>query len=137
VHNQTCDDRVVVAHARALLADTRPETIDYIEADLNYPEDILRVAQGKLDFTQPVAIMLGPLYEATNTEPAHNAAVRFYNESGAVPYHLRSPEQVVRCFDGLEPIDPGIVPIQEWRPDERSAGFPAGINAWGGIAVKR
>ena len=32
---------------------------------------------------------------------------------------------------------PGIAPIQEWRPDEQSAGLPGDINAWGGVALKR
>lgn len=77
------------------------------------------------------------IYEATNTVPAHNDAIRFYNESGAVPYFLRSVEQIVRFFDGLEVLEPGIVPIQEWLPDKQSAELPKDINAWGGVAVKR
>ncbi|WP_346049718.1 hypothetical protein [Actinomadura chokoriensis] len=32
-------------------------------------------------------------------------------ESGGVPYVLRSPEQLTRCFAGLEMVDPGLVPI--------------------------
>jgi SAM-dependent methyltransferase len=164
------NDPLVLTHARALLTGARGTT-DYINADLNEPADIIRVAREKLDFGRPLAIMLmgilghigNPdegddqfarsvveqlknalpvggylaLYEATNTEPAHNEAIRIYNETGAVPYHLRSIEQVGRFFDGLEPVEPGIVPIQEWRPDEQSAKFPDDINAWGAVAVKR
>ncbi len=75
--------------------------------------------------------------DATDTAPAHVRAVRTYAETGAVPYRLRSPEQITRFFDGLEAVEPGIVPIQRWRPDQRSAQFPADINMWGGVAVKR
>jgi hypothetical protein len=165
------NDPLVLAHARALLTGTLPESTDYIDADLNDPGEILRIARGKLDFTQPIAIMLMGIlghignpddhddeyalsiveqlkqalppggylavYEATNTSPAYNEAIRIYNETGAEPYHLRAPEQVVRFFDGLELIDPGIVPIQAWRPDEQSAELPAGIDALGGVALKR
>jgi S-adenosyl methyltransferase len=165
------NDPLVLAHARALLTGILPESTDYIDGDLNYPDKILRIAHGKLDFAQPVAIMLmgvlghigNPavnddvfvrsvvgrlkdalppggylaLYEAADTVPAHNEAIRIYNESGAAPYYLRSPGQIARFFDGLQSVAPGIVPIQNWRPDGRSAALPAEINAWGGVAVKR
>jgi len=164
-------DPLVLAHARALLTGTPPGTTDYIEADLNRPEEIVRIARGMLDFSQPVAVMLMSvlghigdpgenddeftrsvvgqlrdalpagsylaLHESANTAPAHNEAIRIYNQSGAVPYRLRSVRQIVRLFDGLEVLGPGIVPIQEWRPDELSAVLPRDIDAWGGVAVKR
>lgn len=164
------NDPLVLTHARALLTGKRGTT-DYIDADMNEPTDIIRIAREKLDFSRPVAIMLmgilghigNPdenndayaraaveqlkqalpvggylaLYEATNTVPAHNEAIRIYNETGAAPYYLRSEEQVVRFFDNLEPVAPGIVPIQDWCPDELSAALPQDINAWGGVAVKR
>lgn len=143
----------------------------YIDADLNNPEKIISIAREKLDFTQPVAIMLmgvlghigDPgssdddfassvvnrlkaalppggylvLRDATNTAPSHIQALRIYERTGAVPYQLRSPQQITRFFDGLEAVDPGIVPVQQWRPDQRSSRFPADINMWGGVAVKR
>ncbi|MGD0560153.1 MAG: SAM-dependent methyltransferase [Streptosporangiaceae bacterium] len=74
--------------------------------------------------------------DATNTAQAHIQALRTYEETGAVPYRLRSPEQISRFFDGLRPVEPGIVPVQQWRPDQRSSQFPADINMWGGVAVK-
>jgi SAM-dependent methyltransferase len=77
------------------------------------------------------------IYEAANTSPAYNEAIRIYNETGAAPYHLRAPEQIARFFDGLQAVEPGIVPIQEWRPDAQSAQLPADIDAWAGVAVKR
>jgi hypothetical protein len=76
------------------------------------------------------------LRDATDTEPQHVEAVRRYAATGAVPYRLRSPEQITRFFDGLEPVEPGIVPVQRWRPDELSAELPENINMWGGVARK-
>ncbi len=46
------------------------------------------------------------MYEVVNTDPAQNKALGQYNESGAVPYRVRLPEQVIRFFDGLELADP-------------------------------
>jgi hypothetical protein len=57
------------------------------------------------------------LYDGANTNEAFNQAQQGYNDSGAVPYHLRSPEQCARYFDGLELVPPGVGPVPHWRPD--------------------
>jgi len=47
----------------------------------------------------------------------------------------RSREQVTRFFDGLDLIEPGVVPIQQWRPDsDAEAAARAGM--WGGVGRK-
>ncbi|HUN34399.1 MAG TPA: SAM-dependent methyltransferase [Trebonia sp.] len=47
----------------------------------------------------------------------------------------RSREQVTRFFDGLDLIEPGVVPIQQWRPDsDLEAAARAGM--WGGVGKK-
>ena len=47
----------------------------------------------------------------------------------------RSRAQVTKFFDGLELVEPGVVPVQEWRPvsDEEAA---ARASLWGGVARK-
>jgi S-adenosyl methyltransferase len=54
VHN----DPLVLAHARALLASNPSGGTDYIEADLYDPGALVSIARTKLDFGEPVAIML-------------------------------------------------------------------------------
>lgn len=164
------NDPLVLAHARALLTATRPGSTDYIDADLNKPQEIIRVARTKLNFEQPVAIMLMgvlghigdpherddeytrsvvqslkdalpsggylALGESADTEDTNNEAIKTYNDTGAAPYRLRSVRQIERFFDGLEPVEPGIKPIQQWRPDERSAALAQDIHAWGAVARK-
>jgi S-adenosyl methyltransferase len=138
-------DPLVLAHARALLASSPGGTCEYLDADIRDPAAILDTAAGLLDFTQPVALMLMgimghftdeeaypivtrllaglpagsyfALYDGANTNDAFNQAQQGYNESGAVPYHLRSPEQFERFFTGLELVEPGVVPVPHWRPD--------------------
>ena len=39
-----------------------------------------------------------------------------YNESGAVPYIPRSPEQIGGYLEGLELVEPGLVSVTRWRP---------------------
>jgi hypothetical protein len=47
----------------------------------------------------------------------------------------RSQAQVTKFFDGLELVEPGVVPIQQWRPasDDEAAAQAA---LWGGVARK-
>jgi hypothetical protein len=43
--------------------------------------------------------------------------VRQMSQSGPAPLHFRSPEQIARLLDGLDVVEPGIVPINDWHPD--------------------
>lgn len=52
------NDPLVLAHARALLTSSPQGATDYLDADLRDTEKILAQAEGILDFSRPVAIML-------------------------------------------------------------------------------
>ena len=69
---------------------------------------------------------------------AMDEALRVYNESGAVPYYPRSPEQIAGFFDGLELVEPGVVSCPRWRPDPAngSGGLPAELDEFGGVGRK-
>ncbi len=118
-----------------------------------------------LDFTQPIALMLMgitghisdydearsivkrlldalpsgsylALNDGTNVvSDAIEQAQQGYDETGAVPYRLRSPEQIAGFFDGLELVDPGVVSCPRWRPDPTVSG-PAEVDAFGGVGRK-
>jgi hypothetical protein len=55
--------------------------------------------------------------DGTDTQRTAVRSSERYKDSGAVPYHMRSPAVFVSFFDGLEVVEPGIVPRQDWRPD--------------------
>jgi S-adenosyl methyltransferase len=65
-------------------------------------------------------------------------AQRAYNQSGAIPYHPRSPAQIAGFFEGLELLAPGVVSCPRWRPDpaEGGAGLPPEVDMFGGVARK-
>jgi hypothetical protein len=164
------NDPLVLAHARALLTSNVAGSTDYIDADLNDPDALLRIARDKLDFSRPVAIMLmgvmahignpdvdddravqsivGQLkaalpsggylavYDSSDVDAGLNDALHKYNESGADPYRVRSRDQIARYFDGLELVEPGVVPIQQWRPDNSPFGLPENLTNLGGVARK-
>ena len=75
------------------------------------------------------------MYEGTDTDPAQREALAAYNASGAIPYYVREPEQVIRFFDGLELVEPGVVPIHQWHPDPGTVNPPV-VPAYGGIGKK-
>lgn len=75
------------------------------------------------------------MYEGVDTDPAQAEALRQHNESGAIPYRLRQPDQVARFFDGLELADPGLVPIHRWRPDPGTVSPPV-VPALGAVGRK-
>jgi O-methyltransferase involved in polyketide biosynthesis len=159
------NDPLVLTHARALLTSTPQGVTAYIDADLRDPDKILAAAAQTLDFTQPIALMLmgilghigdhdearsilkrllDPLpsgsYLALNDgtsviSQAFAQAQQRYNEGGALPYHLRSPEQIAGFFDGLELVEPGLVSVPRWRADPAEAGgdLPAEVDAFGGV----
>ncbi|GAA1755649.1 SAM-dependent methyltransferase [Streptomonospora arabica] len=158
------NDPLVLAHARALLVGSPEGATDYIDADLREPDTILQRAAATLDFDRPIGLMLMGIlghipdgdvlpivhrlvdalpsgsylavYDGTDTSPAYNEAVARGNEQGAVPYLLRSPDAIAARFDGLELVEPGVVPCPLWRPDPIEVGTRRGMDQYGGVARK-
>ena len=146
------NDPLVLVHARTLLASSAEGITSFVDADLSDPDTVLAEAAKTLDLTQPVGLtfmgVLGHVTDHTvaqsivsrllaglpsgsylsindsvNTSEALEAALRVYEASGAVPYRTRSVEQFASYFDGLELVDPGLVLVDDWRPDP---GVPRG-----------
>jgi len=146
------NDPLVLAHARALLTSSPQGSTSYVDADMRDAEKVLREAAEWLDLSQPVALtfmgvlghvihhdearsivagLLGGLpsgsylsiNDSVNTSEALEEALRVYEASGAVPYRTRTPEQFASYFEGLELVPPGVVNVDDWRPDP---DFPRG-----------
>ncbi|MBV9448616.1 MAG: SAM-dependent methyltransferase [Streptosporangiaceae bacterium] len=67
---------------------------------------------------------------------AFEEAQEGYNETGAVPYALRTPEELASFFEGLELVEPGVVSCPLWRPDPAADGPPAEVDVFGGVGRK-
>jgi hypothetical protein len=114
------NDPLVLTHARALLTSQPEGATSYLDADMHDMELVLGEAGRTLDFSQPVAVLfmgvLGhveddavaqamvrqaidsvpsgsylALYDGTDISPEVVEAARIWNQSAALPYHLRSP----------------------------------------------
>ena len=160
------NDPLVLTHARALLTSTAEGVTGYVDADIHDPDTILRAPAATLDFDRRVALVLMGVmgyvtefdevralvrhfmaalpagshllyYDGTATSQEMLDAQVQYNTSGAVPYHLRSPEQIRSVLDGFEVVDPGVVPVTQWRPEMGGPlDGPPDVNAHGGVARK-
>nr|WP_308208171.1 SAM-dependent methyltransferase [Actinomadura madurae] len=52
---------------------------------------------------------------------------------------MRSPEEILRYFDGLDLVEPGLVSCAHWRPDPMDVttwGAPDEVDEFAGIARK-
>ena len=76
--------------------------------------------------------------DGADTDPAQVEAVRAFNQNpdSASSYHLRSPEQIARFFDGLELAEPGVVSTSRWRPEPSAWGEPAEVPEFSGVGRK-
>ena len=61
-----------------------------------------------------------------------------YGGSAPAPYALRRPDELTSFFDGLDLIEPGVVPCPGWRPDGPGpeGASPDAAAAYCGVARK-
>jgi hypothetical protein len=160
------NDPIVLAHARALLTSAPEGQTDYLDADANDPDTILARAAGTLDFSRPVAIMLLLILHvikdpyalisrlvdavpagsyltisipASDIQPETEAEVtRRLNEGlPGVTSTFRSHAEVTRFFDGLELLEPGVVPMNYWRPGPGGPDPAGAIPGYAAVGRKR
>jgi S-adenosyl methyltransferase len=149
-----------------VLASTPEGTVSYVDADLHDVAAVLAGSARTLDLERPVAlIMLGVLGHIDDLGAARSIASqlmdalpsgsylaiadgvagtgpvsqaqRRYNDAAAVPYHLRRPAELAGFFDGLDLIEPGVVPCPRWKPDASGRGAAEEPAAYCGVARKR
>mgnify|MGYP001160585049 FL=1 len=155
------NDPLVLVHAEALLTSTPEGRTEYIHADLREPEVILARAAETLDFTRPIGLtLMGILGHVADYDEARSIVRRLiaglpsgsyvgiydgcasgdgivrsaevYNDSDTQPYIVRPPEQIKGFFEGLELVEPGVVHIQEWRPEAPLDTMPH-VDSMGGV----
>ena len=158
------NDPLVLAHGRALLTSTVEGVASYVEADAADPAAILEEARATLDFGQPVAVVLldvlnfiedgarvgeilrtlraamapgsylAVMHPASDLDASLAAAARRWNQMAATPVVLRSRAEVAGWAEGLDLVEPGVVPVTWWRPED--TGPPATVPLYGFVARK-
>jgi S-adenosyl methyltransferase len=160
------NDPIVVAHARALLADGTQATV--VHADLREPDRLLAAPgiAGVLDFSAPIAVLLvAVLHFIRDSEeperivkqlkdavprgsylaishgtqdfsPERATAAVRGYEQATAPFVLRSRERVESFFDGFRLVDPGMVQLPFWRPDGDVGASASKIWLYAGVGRK-
>jgi hypothetical protein len=160
------NDPVVLLHAQALLTSTPEGECDYIQADLRDRGIIVTGAARTIDLREPVALMLLAVLQFISDEddpyglvsgllaalppgsylvishptddfnPNKGESMKVYNERSAERAVLRGQAATARFFDGLELLEPGVVPVAQWRPDSHlTATRPSSM--WCGVARRQ
>jgi hypothetical protein len=140
------NDPIVLAHARALMADD--QTTFVVDGDLRRPAEVLGDPDLRrlIDLDRPVGLLLcGILHHVLDEEDPVGLVASY---RAALPpgsylfiHHLvdvgdpsvqatqaalrqgmgrgqfRTIAQIERFFDGLDLVEPGLVPVTEWHPD--------------------
>jgi hypothetical protein len=139
------NDPLVLVHARALLTSAPEGATVYVDADLRDPAKILDdpALLRTLDLSQPVALLLLAILHFVPEEddpysvvrrllaalPAGSYLVASHATSDYLPPELvadiasgrhgqgrlRTRAEFTRFFDGLDLVEPGVVPLAEWR----------------------
>jgi len=160
------NDPVVVAYARALLADN-PATV-VAEGDLRDPAAIIMhpLVRGHLDWTRPVGLLLGGILpEIMDHEgpaditaalidalPAGSylfiqhllimddpkaAALQEFMSRSFGRFQFRTLDRVRGFYHDLDMVEPGLVPVSDWRPDSPPGAAEAAIAAMACAGVAR
>ncbi len=159
------NDPIVLRHAQALLTSTPQGACDYIQADLRDPEAIIAEAARTLDFDRPVGLMLLAVLQfvlddqdpyglvsslmaalpsgsylvishpTDDFNPNQGESMKVYNERSVEEAVVRDKAGTARFFDGLDLLEPGVVPVATWRPDSDVTAARAS-SAWCGVARK-
>ena len=158
------NDPMVVAHARARLT-SYDGAASCVPGDLRDLDAILDQARQKLDFGQPIAVLMlmvlmmipdtdepyqlvGRLMDAVPpgsylviSHPASDisaqsmADMRERLHVTGPPMTPRTYTDVSRFFNGLDLLTPGVVALSDWRP-EAGEVRPAVAPGWCGVARK-
>jgi S-adenosyl methyltransferase len=147
------NDKLVLAHARALMVGTPVGRTAYIDADVRNTAAILGSPELRetLDITQPVALILGALMHFIPDEDdpyglvgrlvdalppgsylavSHSTTdywpdvfVQEIREGKHGLFYPRSRSEFARFFNGLDLVEPGILPLTKWHPTEEQAPY--------------
>jgi len=160
------NDPIVLAHARALLTSSSGSTayidadfrnsgaiLETAKNTLDFGQPVaiilLLIMQFIADSDDPYALVSHLLAAAAPgsylvlSQPASDIdvsagakAVRRYNEQVATPQTHRTRAEILRFFDGLDLLEPGLVPLNRWRPEGGPPDAGPDVPAYCGIGRK-
>jgi S-adenosyl methyltransferase len=98
-------------------------------------DDAAKVVAGLMD-PVPSGSYLAISHLASDLDPSLPAALKQWEATDAVPITLRSSAEIVALVTGLDLVPPGLVPADDWRPDESDPPGAAPVPLYGLLARK-
>ncbi len=160
------NDPMVLSHVRAFSRSTSQGAIAALDGKLTEPGALLAGAAATLDFGQPAAVLLpstlpfigstarvaeivSVLLEAlspgsylalchlaSDLDPALGASAAYWNRVSPLHVTLRSRAAVAGLTAGLDLVEPGLVPVNEWRPDPGEAALDRPVPVYAALGRK-
>lgn len=84
----------------------------------------------------PSGSCLAITHPSGDFDPAAAAGARAVAAQAGVTLVPRPRAEVERFFEGLEMLEPGLVPVPAWRPDEETEVDPRSVYYWAGVGRK-
>ncbi|MER5858388.1 MULTISPECIES: SAM-dependent methyltransferase [unclassified Streptomyces] len=78
-------------------------------------------------------VLTHPTYDGDVGGEGNVAAMEFWNANATPPITARGRAEIAGFLDGLEPVEPGLVPCSQWRPESAAA---APVPQFGAVARK-
>ena len=132
------DPQTILRHAARTLDFSRPVAVMLIAImHLIVDDDDPYGLVGQLLDAVPGGSYLALSQVASDIQAEQMAeAAKRYNRLARETQRHRNRAEVARFFDGLDLVEPGLVPVQQWRPaSDLEAGARSAM--WGGVALKR
>jgi S-adenosyl methyltransferase len=112
------DPQAILEHAGRTLDFSRPVAVTLIAimhliGDQDDPYGIVSQLMAAVPAGSYLA--LSQVASDIQAEQIAESAMR-YNRLARETLRLRSQDEILRFFDGLEMVEPGLVPVQQWRP---------------------
>jgi hypothetical protein len=160
------NDPMVLSYVRAFSTSTSQGAVAALDAKLTDPAALLAGVAATLDLRQPVAVLLPSTlpfipstaraaailstllaalcpgsylalcHVASDLDPAVGAGADHWNRMSSLRITLRSRAEVVGLTAGLDLVEPGLVPANEWRPASGGSGLDRPVPVYAVLARK-
>jgi hypothetical protein len=102
----------------AILDAARPIAVLLLSTLAHVPSsaEAAKVVAALMD-SAPSGSYLALYHLASDLDPALGGALKLWNAAATVPIVLRSAAEVGALVTGLDLVTPGLVPVNDWRPD--------------------
>jgi hypothetical protein len=161
-------DTTTLAHVHALWRDAPDGAVAHVHSRFEEPRKILSGAADTLDLDRPIAVILPTTLNVVTDEVAQalvdalrealapgsyvvmaQTSLDIYAEGAAEvvemlnsvleePYIARTEAEIAHHLEGFDLLDPGLVPIEQWRSDGDPPFLPPGqlIPLFGAVGCK-